>query len=201
MTTINVINAYSQCAGGDTSCVAESLVQMKALQADLKTKGVKLEDSERIGLNSYIAGAEAALGNGYGALSAAAMGAAGAKGNEAGNAQGPASHVSGTGGTTPIAITRAAFGHTFDTHGQSQTEFLTMRAAGSGMPTGQFLDDQAAARLIQENLGNLSNGAISVPIPPGFPARVIMPDGTHVPAVSIRIVPSGSGVKTAYPEL
>lgn len=103
--------------------------------------------------------------------------------------------------TGPIALTRAKFGHTFDTHGQGQTEFLTKRAAGSGTPTGQFLDDQAAARLIQENLSNLSNGAISIPLPSGFPARVIMPDGTYAPASSVRIVPGRGGVKTAYPEL
>ena len=72
---------------------------MKALQADLKTRGVKLEESERIGLNSYIASAEAALGNGYGALSAAAMGAAGAKGNEAGNAGGSSAVPLGRGST------------------------------------------------------------------------------------------------------
>ncbi|WP_139191635.1 DUF637 domain-containing protein [Variovorax sp. CF079] len=103
--------------------------------------------------------------------------------------------------TGPIALTRAKFGHTFDTHGQGQTEFLTKRAAGSGTPTGQFLDDQAAAHLIQENLSNLSNGAISIPLPSGFPARVIMPDGTYAPASSVRIVPGRGGVKTAYPEL
>ncbi|MBL8442269.1 MAG: RHS repeat-associated core domain-containing protein, partial [Betaproteobacteria bacterium] len=100
-----------------------------------------------------------------------------------------------------IPLTKARFGHTFSTHGQDATEFLTRRAAGSGKPMGQFLDDQAAARLIQDNLGNLKNGAISVPVPQGFPARVIMPDGSIAPASTIRLVPSESGVKTAYPEL
>lgn len=100
-----------------------------------------------------------------------------------------------------IPLTKAKFGHTFETHGQDATEFLTRRAAGSGMPMGQFLDDQAAARLIQDNLGNLNSGAISVPVPKEFPARVIMPDGSFAPASTVRLVPSGSGVKTAYPEL
>ncbi|OAI11722.1 RHS repeat-associated core domain-containing protein [Methylomonas koyamae] len=100
-----------------------------------------------------------------------------------------------------VALTKARFGHAFTTHGQDATEFLTKRAAGSGKPMGQFLDDQAAARLIQDNLGNLKNGAISVPVPNGFPARVIMPDGSFAPASTIRLVPSGNGVKTAYPEL
>ena len=106
-----------------------------------------------------------------------------------------------TQGTHLIPLTKAKFGHTFTTHGQETTEFLTKRAAGSGKAMGQFLDDQAAARLIQENLGNLKNGAISVPLPSGFPARMIMPDGSHVPASAMRLVPSRNGVKTAYPEL
>lgn len=100
-----------------------------------------------------------------------------------------------------IPITKAKFGHTFTVHGQNSTDFLTKRAAGSGLPMGQFLDDQTAARLIFDNLNNLKNGAISVPIPPNFPARIIMPDGKYVPATSVRIVPSSNGVKTAYPEL
>ncbi len=100
-----------------------------------------------------------------------------------------------------IALTKARFGHTFTTHGQEATEFLMKRAAGSGKPMGQFLEDQAAARLIQDNLGKLKNGAIPVPVAKGFPARVIMPDGSFAPPSSIRLVPSGTGVKTAYPEL
>jgi hypothetical protein len=100
-----------------------------------------------------------------------------------------------------IALTKSRFGHAFTTHGQDATEFLTKRAAGSGKPIGQFLDNQAAAKLIEENLGKLHNGAISVPIPKDFPARVIMPDGTFVPATTIRLVPGGKGVKTAYPEI
>jgi len=96
-------------------------------------------------------------------------------------------------------LSKAKFGHTFTTHGQNNTNFLMKRAAGSGKPQGQFLDDQAAARLIQQNLGNLNNGPITVSIPKGFPARIINPDGTFSPASGVRIVPSGNGVKTAYP--
>ncbi|SDP95280.1 LysM peptidoglycan-binding domain-containing protein, partial [Paracidovorax cattleyae] len=99
-----------------------------------------------------------------------------------------------------IPITKAKFGHTFTNHGEGATEFLTGRARGTGMAMGQFLDDQMAARLIIENLGNLKNGAISIPIPEGFPARLIMPDGSYMPASSVRLVPSKTGVKTAYPE-
>ena len=96
-----------------------------------------------------------------------------------------------------IQISKARFGHTFTTHGQDATEFLTKRAAGSGMPQGQFLDDQVAARFIQDNLGKLGNGPVSLPVPQGFPARVIMPDGSFVSPNTIRLVPGGKGVKTA----
>ena len=65
---------------------------------------------------------------------------------------------------------------------------------------GQFTDNQAAAHLIRENLHKLKNGAQSIPIPSDFPARIILPDGSFVPATSVRMVPSGNGVKTAYPE-
>jgi len=99
-----------------------------------------------------------------------------------------------------IALTKSRFGHTFTTHGQDATDFLINRAAGSGKPVGQFLDDQAAARLIQDNLSNLKNGAISVTVPNYVPVRIIMPDGSFAPASTIRLVPGGNGVKTAYPE-
>ena len=100
----------------------------------------------------------------------------------------------------PIALSKSRFGHTFTTHGQDATNFLINRAAGSGKPVGQFLDDQAAARFIENNIDNLNNGAISVPVPDNLPVRVIMPDGSYAPASTIRLVPGGNGVKTAYPE-
>ncbi|MDM0087150.1 MULTISPECIES: hypothetical protein [unclassified Variovorax] len=104
MTTINAMSAYNLCAPGDTTCAAGSLVQLKTLQADLKAKGMTLADTERIGLNSYIAEAEFKLGNVYGGLTAAAMGATGAKGNEAGNAQGAPLGRGATGRTAPRNI-------------------------------------------------------------------------------------------------
>lgn len=100
----------------------------------------------------------------------------------------------------PIVLSKARFGHTFTTHGQDATEFLTRRAKAMGEPNGQFLDDQAAARFILDNLDKAKNGAVSVPIPEGFPARIINPDGSYSAARTIRIVPGGKGVKTAYPE-
>lgn len=98
-----------------------------------------------------------------------------------------------------IQLTRKVFGHTFTTHGESMTNFLINRARGAGAAQGQFLDDQKAAKFILDNLGKTANGAVDVPIPSGFPARVIMPNGTFIDATHIRLVPGGGGVKTAYP--
>jgi hypothetical protein len=108
--------------------------------------------------------------------------------------------AAGAAASEPIALTKAKFGHTFDTHGEDATEFLTNRAKGSNMPQGQFLDNQAAARFILENVDATRNGPVSLPIPEGLPTRVIMPDGSYAPASTIRLVPGGRGVKTAYPE-
>jgi hypothetical protein len=80
------------------------------------------------------------------------------------------------------------------------TSWREQRAQGSNMPQGQFLDNQAAAKFIMENTSKLKNGAVSLPIPEGLPARIIMPDGTFKVATKVRLVPSGKGIKTAYPE-
>ena len=112
--------------------------------------------------------------------------------------------LSGVGGkipnTAPIQITKAKFGHTFSKHGQDATSFLTQRAKGSGQAQGQFLDDQAAAQFIQHNLDKVKGGAVSLPVPEGLSVRIINPDGSFSPAKTIRLVPGGNGVKTAYPE-
>ncbi|THF48483.1 hypothetical protein E6C50_14460 [Flavobacterium supellecticarium] len=98
-----------------------------------------------------------------------------------------------------IQLTKKTFGHTFTTHGDDMTNFLINRAKGSGMAQGQFLNNQKAAQFILDNVGKTANGAVNIPIPKGFPARVIMPDGIFKAATHIRLVPSGGGVKTAYP--
>lgn len=88
LTSINVMKVYDQC-GTDLSCVAGSLAQMRALLTDMKAKGLKIEDAERIGLSAYISNAEGTL-NGlvsYGMLNAAAIASIGAHGSEAGNAR------------------------------------------------------------------------------------------------------------------
>ena len=79
------------------------------------------------------------------------------------------------------------------------TNFLLKRAEGSGMAQGQFLNNQKAAQFILDNVGKTANGAVNIPIPKNFPARVIMPDGTFKAATHIRLVPGGGGVKTAFP--
>lgn len=81
------------------------------------------------------------------------------------------------------------------------TNFLINRAKGSGMAQGQFLDNQKAAQFIFDNLSKTANGPVNIPIPEGFPARVIMPDGTFKTATHIRLVPGGGGIKTAYPSI
>ena len=79
------------------------------------------------------------------------------------------------------------------------TNFLINRAKGSGMAQGQFLNNQKAAQFILDNVSKTANGAVNIPIPNGFPARIIMPDGTFKAATHIRLVPGGGGVKTAFP--
>ena len=100
-----------------------------------------------------------------------------------------------------VNITRSRFGHTFDRHGQNATQFITHRARGSGQASGQFLDDQVAARFINSKLnsGALANGARTFSISKDFPARMIYPNGKFGPATGVRIIPRGKGAKTAYP--
>ncbi|WP_241507310.1 RHS repeat-associated core domain-containing protein [Aquimarina sediminis] len=98
-----------------------------------------------------------------------------------------------------IQLTKARFGHTFKNHGEDATNFIINRAKGSGQVQGQFLNNQKAAQFILNNLEKTANGAVTIPLPKRFPARVIMPNGTFKPATHIRLVPSGNGVKTAYP--
>jgi YD repeat-containing protein len=100
-----------------------------------------------------------------------------------------------------IALSRNRFGHTFKRHGSGATEYLTHRARATGQPQGQFLDDQVAAKFILDNVEKTTGGPVSIPVPDGFPARIIMPDGSFDAPNSIRLVPGGKGVKTAYPEL
>ena len=98
-----------------------------------------------------------------------------------------------------IPLTKAKFGHTFLKHGEDATSFLINRAKGSGAVQGQFLNNQKAAQFILDNINKTANGAVNIAVPKGFPARVILPDGAFKAATHIRLIPSGGGVKTAYP--
>ncbi len=98
-----------------------------------------------------------------------------------------------------IPLTKSIFGHTFVKHGESSTFFLVNRAMSTGKHQGQFLNNQKAAQFILDNVKKTSHGAVDIPIPNSFPARVITPGGTFKNATHIRLVPGGKGVKTAYP--
>jgi hypothetical protein len=89
-------------------------------------------------------------------------------------------------------------GHTFNKHGSHNTEQLLKQAKGSGMPQGQWIDDVAAEKFIAERLDQIKNGAKTFELPPGM-GRVVNPDGTFTQATHARLVPSNTGVKTAFP--
>jgi hypothetical protein len=90
-------------------------------------------------------------------------------------------------------------GHTFSKHGSHNTYELMQQARNSGRPQGQWLDDAAAESFIADHLHELENGARTFDLPPGI-GRVILPDGTAVPASRVRLQPSNTGVLTAYPQ-
>ena len=91
------------------------------------------------------------------------------------------------------------FGHTFTRHGQGSKNFsrLQGRAAGTGTPQGQWLNDQQAANFLS-NL-NLS-GPAHVRIPNGL-GRVILPNGSVTHTGWAFVKPSPTGTRTAYPML
>ena len=89
-------------------------------------------------------------------------------------------------------------GHTFTKHGSHNTYELTLEATNSGRPIGQWLDDVAAELFIADKLPELVQGAKSFDLPHGL-GRQINPDGTFTPANRVTLVPSKTGVKTAYP--
>jgi hypothetical protein len=97
---------------------------------------------------------------------------------------------------------RPTYGHTFTKHGQGKknTRNLMGRAAGERTPQGQWLDDQAAARLLSEARPHLDGPAI-IRLPQGL-GQVILPDGRILPARHALVVPApNGGIRTAYPVL
>lgn len=89
-------------------------------------------------------------------------------------------------------------GHTFRKHGSHNTDELSREAAGTGQPVGQWVDDTAAEEFIGERLDQLASGAATFDLPAGI-GRQIEPDGSFTPANKARLVPSKTGVKTAFP--
>ncbi len=88
--------------------------------------------------------------------------------------------------------------HTFDKHGSHKTHQLQMEAKNKGHSLGQWIDNSAAEDFIAKNLNKTKNGTITVELPEGL-GRIVHPDGTFTPATHATLVPSKSGVKTAYP--
>jgi RHS repeat-associated protein len=91
------------------------------------------------------------------------------------------------------------FQHTFKKHGQGAkvTGSLADTARSTGKPQGQWLDNQAAADLLQSHRAELV-GPASIRIPDGL-GQVIMPDGSIVNATRATLIPGPNGFKTAYP--
>ena len=77
-----------------------------------------------------------------------------------------------------------------------------MIAKNGNTAQGQWLNDIAAEDFILRHLNQTSNGAIDIPIPQSIQSigRVFRNgDAAILSPTHIRLVPSGSGVKTAYP--
>jgi hypothetical protein len=97
---------------------------------------------------------------------------------------------------------KPTYGHSFEGHGQGPKVATALRgeAGGTGQPQGQWLDNEAAARLIDPHRQGMQ-WAKDIDIPAGV-GQVIMPDGSIVPVTRARLVPSQSGgFKTAFPIL
>lgn len=93
-------------------------------------------------------------------------------------------------------------GHTFTKHGSHNTKTLTYQAVNGTTPIGQWLDDIAAEDFIARHLSQLGQGARDIPIPNsvGGIGRVFKSGtGEIVEVTHIRLIPSGSGVDTAFP--
>ncbi|NEW04688.1 hypothetical protein GK047_01470 [Paenibacillus sp. SYP-B3998] len=89
------------------------------------------------------------------------------------------------------------FGHTFTEHGAKRaTSSLMDRARSTKDDQGQWLNNEQAADFLH-SLGSISE-VIDVDIPTGL-GQIITPSGEIISATRARIVPSGTGIKTAFP--
>jgi hypothetical protein len=90
-------------------------------------------------------------------------------------------------------------GHTFTKHGSDNTYQLVQEATNSRKAVGQWIDNARAEKFIADRLDQLKNGAKTFDDLPEGVGRMIHPDGTATPATSARQIPSGNGVKSAFP--
>jgi RHS repeat-associated protein len=90
------------------------------------------------------------------------------------------------------------FGHTFSTHGAGakNTKSLVDRARSTGNNQGQWLDNQKAAEFLYSK-GEITE-VTTLDLPAGM-GQVITPTGEIINATKVIVVPSASGIKTAYP--
>jgi len=90
------------------------------------------------------------------------------------------------------------FRHTFLKHGQGakNTQSLKDTAQRKGQPQGQWLDNEAAAKLLN-GFKNI-RGPASMKIPEGM-GQVMMPDGSILPTTRATMVPQPFGFVSAYP--
>jgi hypothetical protein len=92
--------------------------------------------------------------------------------------------------------------HTFSKHGSHNTANLIALSKNGNRAVGQWLFDSDVEKLIARHLDQLSNGVKDIPLPENmlYIGRVFNAgDGQIFTPTHIRLVPSGSGVKTAYP--
>lgn len=89
------------------------------------------------------------------------------------------------------------YGHAFSRHGQgnANTRSLTDRARSENTPQGQWLNNDAAEALLTK----LDVKAVTVVELPAGLGHVIFPDGSIVAATHAKIVPSPTGIRTAFP--
>ncbi|MFI9384803.1 Hint domain-containing protein [Kutzneria sp. NPDC052558] len=105
-------------------------------------------------------------------------------------------------GTNWSPKSKKTYGHVFEVHGAGPKNFkgLVGRAAGTGQEQGQWLDNEAAASLLQQHWDpdNLEPRVIDIPEGLG---QVIRPDGSTAPATRALIVPRKPGgiYKTGFP--
>jgi RHS repeat-associated protein len=92
------------------------------------------------------------------------------------------------------------FGHTFSDHGAGAkvTRSLVGRAARTGTPQGQWLNNDAAAAFLR-SVHVEGAGPRSVRLPAGL-GQVVHPDGSIGPAKAVTIIPRRDGViRSAFP--